>query len=104
MRHLAVRPLGLISLPDSPLREPHAWLRRRDGEPGARRSIVRIAEDAMAPRVRVGDYVRVDPGHGGETVVRLLSERDGRRLLRALDERCPERTADARNRSAKPWN
>ena len=68
--------------------------------------IVRVAEDAMAPRVRVGDYVWVDPdepavhgsfvavrdpGRGGETVVRLLVERDGRRILRALDERCPKR-------------
>ena len=34
---------------------------------------------------------------GGETVVRLLIERDGRRTLRALDERCPERTVDAGN-------
>lgn len=46
--------------------------------------IVRIAEDAMVPRVRAGDYVRVDPdepaadgrfvavrdpGRGGEIVV-----------------------------------
>ena len=23
--------------------------------------VVRVAEDAMAPRVRTGDYVRVDP-------------------------------------------
>ena len=38
-----------------------------------------------------------DPGRGGETVVRLLVERDGRRTLRALDERCPERTVDAGN-------
>ena len=60
----------------------------------------------------MGDYVRVDPdepaahgslatvrdlGRGGETVVRLLIERDGRRLLRALDERCPEHTVDAGN-------
>ena len=74
--------------------------------------IVRIADDAMAPRVRVGDYVWVDPdepaadgrlvavcgpGRGGETVVRLLVERDGRRTLRALDARCPERTVDAGN-------
>ena len=74
--------------------------------------IVRIAEDAMAPRVRAGDYVWVDPdepavhgsfvavrdpGRGGETVVRLLVERDGRRFLRALDERCPERIVDASN-------
>ena len=74
--------------------------------------IVRIAEDAMAPRVRAGDYVWVDPdepaahgrlvavrdpGRGGETVVRLLVERDGRRILRTLDECCPERTVDADN-------
>jgi len=74
--------------------------------------IVRIAEDAMAPRVRAGDYVWVDPdepavdgsivavrdpARGGETVVRLLVERGGRRTLRALDERLPERTVDAGN-------
>ena len=74
--------------------------------------IVRVAEDAMAPRVQAGDYVWIDPdepavdgrfvavrdpGRGGETVVRLLVERDGRRVLRALDERCPERTVDAGN-------
>ena len=74
--------------------------------------IVRVAEDAMAPRVRMGDYVWIDPdepatpgrfvavrdpGRGGETVVRLLVERDGRRFLRALDERCPERIVDASN-------
>ena len=65
----------------------------------------------------MGDYVRVDPdepashsslvalrdpGRGGETVVRLLIERDGRRILRALDERCPERTVDAGNDPAYP--
>ena len=38
-----------------------------------------------------------DPGRGGETVVRLLVERGGRRTLRALDGRCPERTVDAGN-------
>ena len=74
--------------------------------------IVQIADDAMAPRVRAGDYVWIDPdepavdgrfvavrdpGRGGETVVRLLIERDGRRVLRAFDERCPERTVDAGN-------
>ena len=74
--------------------------------------IVRIADDAMAPRVRAGDYVWVDPdepavdgsfvavrdpARGGETVVRLLVERDGRRTLHALDERVPERTVDAGN-------
>jgi len=79
--------------------------------------IVRIAEDAMAPRVRAGDYVWVDPdepaahgsfvaerdpGRGGETVVRLLIERDGCRILRALDERCPERTVDAGNERKAP--
>ena len=66
----------------------------------------------MAPRVREGDYVRVDPDEpaadgrfvavrdperGGETVVRLLVERDGHRILRAFDERCPERIVDAGN-------
>ena len=74
--------------------------------------IVHIADDAMAPRIHAGDYVWVDPdepaadgclvavrnpARGGETVVRLLVERDGRRTLRALDERCPERTVDADN-------
>ena len=74
--------------------------------------IVRVAEDAMAPRVRVGDYVWVDsdepaadgrlvavrePDRSGETGVRLLVERDGHRTLRGLDERCPERTVDAGN-------
>ena len=74
--------------------------------------MVRVAEDAMAPRVGVGDYVWVDPdepaahgrlvtvrdpGRGEEIVVSRLIERDGRRILRALDERCPERTADAGN-------
>ena len=74
--------------------------------------IVRVAEDAMAPRVCAGDYVWVDPdepatdgrfvavrdpARGGETVVRILVERDGRRTLRALDERCPERTIDDGN-------
>ena len=38
-----------------------------------------------------------DPARGGETVVRRLVERDGRRTLHALDERCPERTVDTGN-------
>ena len=74
--------------------------------------IVRVADDAMAPRVRAGDYVWVDPDEpaadgrlvavrdpdrGGETVVRLLIEHGGRRTLRALDTRVPERTVDAGN-------
>ena len=42
----------------------------------------------MAPRVRVGDYVWVDPDEHAA---------DGRRSLRALDGRCPERTVDAGN-------
>ena len=32
--------------------------------------------------------------------MRLLVERDGRRLLRALDGRCPERTVDAGGRKS----
>jgi len=90
---------------------------RRGGEPGGpvfgrETFIVRVAEDAMTPRVRAGDYVWVDPdepagdgrlvavrdpARGGETVVRLLVERDGRRTLRALDRRFPERAIDADN-------
>ena len=72
--------------------------------------IARVAKDAMGPRVRMRDYVSVDPGdpvvmqgrlvtvrdpgRGGESVVRLLIKRDGRRVLRALDDRCPERTVN----------
>ena len=59
-----------------------------------------------------GDYVRIDfdepeadcrlvavrnLGRGWKTVVRLLVEREGRRILRALDERCPELPVDAGN-------
>ena len=50
--------------------------------------IVRVAEDAMAPRVRTGDYVWVDPDEPAA---------DGRRTLRAHDGRCPVRTVDAGN-------
>ncbi len=71
----------------------------------------------MAPRVRAGDYVWVDPdepaadgrlvavrdpARGGETVVRLLVERDGRRTLCTLDGLCPERTVDAGNETDIP--
>ena len=74
--------------------------------------IVRVTDDAMAPRVCAGDYVWIDPdepavdgrlvavrdpGRGGETVVRRLVEHEGCRTLRALDERCPERIIDADN-------
>ena len=38
-----------------------------------------------------------DPGRGGETVVRFLVERDGRRLLPALAHCRPEHTVDAGN-------
>ena len=37
------------------------------------------------------------PARGGETVVRQLIERAGRRILRAFDEPCPERIVDADN-------
>ena len=76
--------------------------------------IVRVTDGAMAPRVRAGDYIWIwidpdepiadgrlvavrHPDRGGETVVRLFIERDGRRSLRALDERCPARIVDADN-------
>ena len=76
---------------------------------GARTFIVRIADDAMAPRVCAGDYVWVDPDEppvhdslvavsapwGGEdTVVRRLVQSDGRRTVCALDARCPECAVD----------
>ena len=79
---------------------------------GCETFIVRVGEDAMAPRVQMGDYVWVDPdepaahgprvavrdpGRGGEIVVTLLVERDGHRLLRVLDGRCPKRAIDASN-------
>lgn len=61
------------------------------------KSIVRVAEDAMAPRVRVGDHVRCHPdeaaAHGSFLAVRDPG-RDGRQILRALDERRPG-TVDA---------
>ena len=48
--------------------------RRAEAMFGAETFIVRIAEDAMAPRVREGDYVRVDPDepatHGRFVAVR----------------------------------
>ena len=74
--------------------------------------IVRVTDDAMAPRVCTGDYIWIDPDEpavdgrlvavhdpdrGGETVVRRLVEHEGRRTLHALDARCPERTIDADN-------
>ena len=62
--------------------------------------IVRVAEGAMAPRVRAGDYVWVDPDEpaaDGRFVAVRDPERGGRRSLRALDARCPERTVDAGN-------
>ncbi|MDE2904962.1 MAG: S24 family peptidase [Acidobacteriota bacterium] len=71
--------------------------------------IVRVADDAMAPRVCAGDYIWIDPDEpiadgrlvavrdpdrGGETVVRCFVERDGRRTVCALDARCPECAVD----------
>ena len=82
---------------------PHAGV----GKPhrtlvGPETFIAQVADDAMAPRVRAGGYIWIDPDEpavdgrlvavrdpdrGGETAVRRLVERDGRRTLRALDER-----------------
>ena len=45
-----------------------------------------------------GSFVAVrDPGRGGETVVRLLIERGGRRVLRTLDGRCSEHPVETGN-------
>ena len=72
--------------------------------------IVRAADDGMAPRIRAGDYVYVDPdkpaadgsvvlfGRGADAVVRrLVVEADGRRVLRAARDGYPEIVVDADN-------
>jgi len=74
--------------------------------------IVRINDDAMAPRVCAGDYVWIDPdvpladgclvavrdpAGGGETVVRCFVEHDGRRTLHTPDAHAPARIIDADN-------
>ena len=72
---------------------------------------VRVVENCMAPRIREGDYAYVDPDepatHGRlvavwdkaqrGTLIRLLIERDGRRVLRTMDESCPDQTVDSSN-------
>jgi len=78
--------------------------------------IVRVAKDAVVSRGRAGDYVRADPdepaghgslvavrdpGHGGETVVRLLIEREGRWIRRARPPR-PRTHRRRRQRSRQP--
>ena len=102
---------------DGPKRPAGAGLRHQSVRPTARvapgpKSGGHRTLRCASPRVRVGDYVWVDPnepaahcrlvavrdpGRGGESVVTLLIERDGRRALRELDGRCPERTVDAGN-------
>ena len=73
--------------------------------------IVRMDSDTMEPWVREGDHVYVDPdepasdgrmvalwdAETGTTTVRLLVERDGRRVLRALAGHHPERGVDGGN-------
>jgi len=58
-------------------------------------ALTAVAEHPWPCTVRL-DAVR-DSGRGGQTVVRLHIELDGRRTLRALDKRWPERTVDADN-------
>ena len=70
--------------------------------------VIRMADDSMAPRIRRGDFVYVDPdqsavpgrfvalrGPGGERTVRRCVEEDGRRVLRALAPGWPESVLDA---------
>ena len=71
--------------------------------------VLRVRGDGMAPRIRHGDYVYVDPdlpaepgrfvalwpGELGEATVRQIVEDGGSRVLRALDARCPDRALDA---------
>ena len=70
---------------------------------------LRVRGDRMAPQIRHGDYVYVDPdvpaepglfvalahGEPGEATVWQLAEEGGLRVLRALDARCPDRALDA---------
>ena len=69
---------------------------------------LRVRGDRMAPRIRHGDYVYVDPemsaepgrfvalahGEPGEATVWQIVEEGGLRVLRALDARCPDRALD----------
>ena len=70
--------------------------------------IVRAVDDGMAPRVRAGDHVCVDPdkpavdgsvvlfGRGAAAVVRrLVVEPDGRRVLRVARDGYAEIAVDA---------
>ena len=79
--------------------------------------IDRVAEHAMAPRVRVGDYVRVNPDEpaADDRLVAVRDPRARRRnrrqaphragrapALRALDERCPRALCRRRQRHRHP--
>ena len=68
-------------------------VRHRAASPACVRTITRAIASGSIPT----SPGRRSPGRGWETVVRFLIERDGRRLLRPLDERCPERTVDVGN-------
>jgi len=68
--------------------------------------VERVADDAMAPLVKAGDYVYIDPdepaadgrlvavrggdGPGAGALVRRLAVEDGRRVLRAADPSWPD--------------
>lgn len=73
------------------------WASSSSVTPTMRFAVTPVAEHP-GPCIVQLDAVR-DPGRGGGTVVRLLIERDGRRLLRALDHRCPERPVDTGNKT-----
>ena len=73
--------------------------------------MVRVFDGSMAPSLRAGDYVYVDPdepaadrrfvavwdGEPRATTVRLYVMEDGRRVLRALNADYPDRVVDAVN-------
>ena len=90
----------------SPARVPDAAAVSRAGDVGPR-DVYRAHRGGRHGAARVRGRLRLDlsrrargrrsPGRGGEAVVSLLIERDGRRLLRPLDKRCPERTVYAGN-------
>ncbi len=83
-------------------------------EPGPRTFVVRAAGDAMAPDVRDGDHVRVDPdapvepgravalrdGESGRAVVLRLAEEEGRLVLRGTLAGVADRPLDAEAQAA----
>ena len=88
---------------------------RRDGGAvvhyGSETFLLRMGDGSMRPRFEAGDWLYVDPDEpaepgrcvgiedpdGGGRTARLMVERDGRRVLRALDGGRPDIVLDRDN-------